>query len=195
MAPTGGAGATPPPGTGRTTISDLLERLRTRGWRLTPQRRVVAQVLEGDHVHLSAETVHALATELLPEVSLATVYNTLNELVAMGELLEITVSGGRKRYDPNVTRHHQHLVCVQCGELRDVLPAGEASLGLPRATRPTATGWSMSTSCSGASAPAAGTRPHPPRTWAPRPLPAPDPAPRSRRHERASGAGSAGGEA
>jgi Fe2+ or Zn2+ uptake regulation protein len=131
VAPTGGAGATPPPGTGRTTISDLLERLRTRGWRLTPQRRVVAKVLEGDHVHLSAETAHALATELLPEVSLATVYNTLNELVAMGEVDEVTVSGGPKRYDPNVTRHHQHLVCVQCGELRDVLPAGEESLGLP----------------------------------------------------------------
>lgn len=92
----------------------------------------MAQVLAGDHVHLSAESVHALATELLPEVSLATVYNTLNELVAMGEVNEVMVSGGPKRYDPNVTEHHQHLVCVQCGELRDVQPLGEADLRLPR---------------------------------------------------------------
>lgn len=96
---------------------------------MTPQRRVVAQVLEGEHVHLSAETVHARASELLPELSLATVYNTLNDLVAMGEVNEVAY-GGAKRYDPNVHGHHQHLVCVRCGELRDVEPQGEDGLRL-----------------------------------------------------------------
>lgn len=96
---------------------------------MTPQRRVVAQVLDGEHVHLSAETVHAQASELLPELSLATVYNTLKELVAMGEVNEVAY-GGAKRYDPNVTGHHQHLVCVRCGELRDVEPQGEDQLRL-----------------------------------------------------------------
>lgn len=38
----------------------MSERLRARGWRLTPQRRVVAEVRHGDHVHLSAEAVHGL---------------------------------------------------------------------------------------------------------------------------------------
>ncbi|MER6692640.1 transcriptional repressor, partial [Streptomyces minutiscleroticus] len=33
-------------------MSDLLERLRDRGWRMTAQRRVVAEVLDGEHVHL-----------------------------------------------------------------------------------------------------------------------------------------------
>ena len=37
-------------------MSDLLERLRGRGWRLTAQRRVVAEVLDGDHVHYTAVT-------------------------------------------------------------------------------------------------------------------------------------------
>lgn len=97
---------------------------------MTPQRRVVAEALAGDHVHLTADSVHALATELLPEVSRATVYNTLNELVAMGEVDEVTVSGGRRRYDPNVTDRHQHLVCVHCGDLRDVQPLGEDDLRL-----------------------------------------------------------------
>src|ERR687897_3894142 len=97
---------------GGRAISDLLERLRNRGWRLTPQRRVVAQVLAGDHVHLTAESVHALARELLPEVSLATVYNTLNELVAMGEVIPVDASPGPTRYDPNVDKSHHHLVCL-----------------------------------------------------------------------------------
>jgi Fur family ferric uptake transcriptional regulator len=103
---------------------DLLSRLRTRNWRLSPQRRVVAEVLVGDHVHFSAEEVHDLARERLPEISIATVYNTLNELVAMGELLEVDVVDGPKRYDPNVAAKHDHLVCDNCHAIRDVPRSG-----------------------------------------------------------------------
>lgn len=100
--------------------TDLLSRLRTGGWRLSPQRRVVAEVLVGDHVHLTAEEVHDLARARLPEISRATVYNTLNELVAMHELLEVDVVDGPKRYDPNVGQEHDHLVCESCHAIRDV---------------------------------------------------------------------------
>lgn len=102
------------------TGTPLLERLRRRGWRLTPQRAVIAEVLAGEHVHLTAEEILIAARERLPGVSVATVYNTLNELVELGELLELSPDDGRKRYDPNVTRRHQHLVCVDCGEILDV---------------------------------------------------------------------------
>jgi Fur family transcriptional regulator, stress-responsive regulator len=100
--------------------TDLLSRLRARDWRLSPQRRVVAEVLDGDHVHLTAEEVHDRARERLPEISRATVYNTLNELVAMAELLEVDVVDGPKRYDPNVGEAHDHLVCEGCHAIRDV---------------------------------------------------------------------------
>ncbi|MDX1621592.1 MAG: transcriptional repressor, partial [Nitriliruptorales bacterium] len=60
------------------------------------------------------------ARAVLPEVSLATVYNTLNELVDMGELLELPHADGRKRYDPNVAERHHHLVCIDCGTMLDV---------------------------------------------------------------------------
>lgn len=95
----------------------------------------MAEVLRGEHVHLTADAVHARARRRLPEISLATVYNTLNELVAMGEVNEVTSQAGPKRYDPNVERHHQHLACVRCGELRDVEPAGEDGLVLPEDQR------------------------------------------------------------
>ncbi|MEW2557033.1 Fur family transcriptional regulator [Streptomyces zhihengii] len=111
-------------------MSDLLERLRTRGWRVTAQRRVVAEVLDGDHVHLTADEVHARAVLRLPEISRATVYNTLGELVALGEVVEVSTDGRAKRYDPNAHRPHQHLVCSGCGIIRDVHPAGDALAGL-----------------------------------------------------------------
>ncbi len=101
-------------------MAPLVARLRDRGWRLTAQRRVIAEAMAGEHVHLAADEVFARAREALPEVSLATVYNTLNELVDMGELLEIPHADGRKRYDPNVDERHHHLICVDCGRMLDV---------------------------------------------------------------------------
>ncbi|MFJ5611347.1 Fur family transcriptional regulator [Streptomyces sp. NPDC093221] len=112
-------------------MSDLLERLRGRGWRMTSQRRVVAEVLDGDHVHLTADEVHARAAGRLPEISRATVYNTLGEMVALGEVIEVSTDGRAKRYDPNAHHAHQHLVCSRCGTIRDVHPTGAPLADLP----------------------------------------------------------------
>ncbi|MEV6047666.1 Fur family transcriptional regulator [Streptomyces xanthochromogenes] len=116
-------------------MSDLLERLRGRGWRMTSQRRVVAEVLAGDHVHLTADEVHGRAAQRLPEISRATVYNTLGELVSLGEVLEVSTDGRAKRYDPNAHQPHQHLVCSQCGTIRDVHPVGDPLDDLPAGER------------------------------------------------------------
>ncbi|MFI1978122.1 Fur family transcriptional regulator [Streptomyces wedmorensis] len=116
-------------------MSDLLERLRGRGWRMTSQRRVVAEVLDGEHVHLTADEVHARAARRLPQISRASVYNTLGELVALGEVAELSTHGRAKRYDPNAYRPHQHLVCSGCGLIRDVHPAGDPLAGLPAQER------------------------------------------------------------
>lgn len=111
-------------------MTALLERLRDRGWNLTAQRRAVAEALGGDHVHLTIEEIHARAADVLPEISRATVYNTVNEMCAMGEVSEISGDGRAKRYDPNADVDHQHLICDRCGAIYDVNPAGADALRL-----------------------------------------------------------------
>jgi Fur family transcriptional regulator, stress-responsive regulator len=115
-------------------VTDLLTRLRARGWRLTAQRRVIAEALVGEHVHLTADEVLAGARDALPEVGRATVYATLRELVELGELAEVSTDRGPVRYDPNVGEAHHHLVCRDCHRVLDVTPeppvlAAEASHG------------------------------------------------------------------
>jgi len=113
-------------------VSDLLARLRQQDWRLTAQRRTVAEVLSGEHVHLTADEVHARAVAVLPEISRATVYNTLSEMVALGEVREVQMGGRARRYDPNASASHHHLVCTTCGLIMDVPEAsGAAAAGLP----------------------------------------------------------------
>jgi Fur family ferric uptake transcriptional regulator len=102
---------------------------------MTSQRRVVAEVLDGDHTHLTADEVHARAAQRLPEISRATVYNTLGELVSLGEVIEVSTDGRAKRYDPNAHHPHQHLVCSNCGAIRDVHPAGDPLSDLPAEER------------------------------------------------------------
>ena len=116
-------------------VADLTARLQHRGWRITPQRRAVIDALAGQHVHLSAEQVHAGARRVVPEVSLATVYNTLNELVGMGEISEIRLADGTARFDPKVGPDHHHLVCERCGLTFDIEPRGVEDLTLPPAQR------------------------------------------------------------
>ncbi len=113
----------------------LLDRLRSCDWTMTSQRRVVAEVLSGEHVHLTADEVHALAVDRLPEISRATVYKTLGELVALGEIGEVMLGGRAKRYDPNPDTTHHHLLCDGCGRTLDVHPNGVDDLGLPKRHR------------------------------------------------------------
>lgn len=114
----------------------LLARLRRRGWRVTAQRRVVADALEGEHVHLTVDEVHHQARQLLPEVSLSTVYNTLNEMVRMGEVAEVRYGPGPSRYDPNAGRGaHHHLLCTACGAILDVPPDSVPAVELPAKDR------------------------------------------------------------
>ncbi|MGH7933718.1 MAG: Fur family transcriptional regulator, partial [Candidatus Binataceae bacterium] len=85
------------------------------------------------HVHLSADQIFARAAARLPELSRATVYNTLNELVTMGELLEVNFDGALRRYDPNALAAHHHQVCERCGAIRDVHPVNVTMLTMPKA--------------------------------------------------------------
>jgi Fe2+ or Zn2+ uptake regulation protein len=91
------------------TLSDapLSDRLRARGWRITPQRRAIPGALAGEQVHLGAEQVHAAARRTVSKVSPATVYKTLNELVRLAEVSEINWLMARpattQRSDPNIT--------------------------------------------------------------------------------------------
>jgi len=102
------------------TVDDLCARLRAHGHRVTPQRRAIIRVLlEDDGEHLAADQIFTRVRGLMPDTSHATVYNTLNELVRMGILVELDLGLGGRYYDINTT-DHAHLVCLKCGRIEDV---------------------------------------------------------------------------
>jgi Fur family transcriptional regulator, stress-responsive regulator len=102
------------------TVSELTARLRADGLRVTPQRRCIVGVLEGDTTHPTVEAVHERARMLVPAISLKTVYQTVHDLEALGEVRLLDVGTGAVRVDPNVEHDHHHLVCTVCGRVDDV---------------------------------------------------------------------------
>ena len=101
-----------------------IDRLKQAGLRPTRQRLALARLLfeTGDR-HTTAEQLHLEALDAKVGVSLATVYNTLNQFTEAGLLREVVVEPGRSYFDTNVSDHH-HFFLEGEGELQDI--PGEA---------------------------------------------------------------------
>lgn len=101
------------------SVDVLTEQFRAKGLKVTPQRQSIFRVLSSSTVHPTAEAVYAAVSAEMPTISLRTVYQTLNDLAAMGELNTLDVGTGSTRFDPNLEPHH-HLVCDDCGRIVDI---------------------------------------------------------------------------
>lgn len=112
-----------------TRAESLRQKLHDSGCRITPQRLCILRVLLESNTHPSAEEIYAQVRLVSPTTSLATIYKTLDTLRDMGEVLEIQPGDGRQHYDGIRPHFHPHVICTQCGEIRDV--EIEGLTGLP----------------------------------------------------------------
>src|SRR5437764_10451285 len=111
--------------------SRLNERLATRGFRFTPQREQVYEVLLGKRDHPTAEEVFLRTKQGMPDISMATVYNCLDALVKCRLVRQVSLERGAARFCPNM-QEHCHFYCDSCEGIFDVnLPDG-AGVSLPK---------------------------------------------------------------
>jgi Fe2+ or Zn2+ uptake regulation protein len=103
--------------------TELAEAFRAKGLKVTPQRQLLFTLLDGDTSHPTAEGLYTRASQLMPGISLRTVYTTLADLADMGELQSVALGSGAIRFDPNVDDHH-HGVCGTCGSVIDLYVEG-----------------------------------------------------------------------
>jgi Fur family iron response transcriptional regulator len=111
---------------------ELAERLRVAGLRPTRQRLALAAILfgAGDR-HVSAESLHREALAARIHVSLATVYNTLNQFKVAGLLREVAFEGDRTFFDTN-TSNHFHYDLEDTDQLVDIGATSLEVKGLPQ---------------------------------------------------------------
>jgi len=97
---------------------DLETLLRERGMRVTSQRVVVDRALRELDRHVTADELLDVVAERLPNVSLPTIYATLDLLEELGRVRRVQRAGATL-FDPRVAPHH-HLVCSACGSIEDL---------------------------------------------------------------------------
>jgi Fur family transcriptional regulator, ferric uptake regulator len=97
----------------------FIETLRSRGYRITPQREMIVEAIAHRGHHINAEEVFAQVQERTSAVNITTVYRTLELLVEQGLASRIDLGEGRVIYATYQHGAHIHLVCRQCGQVLD----------------------------------------------------------------------------
>src|SRR5437879_2095121 len=104
------------------SIEATKDSLRQRGVRLTRQRKILLDVIDGSGEHLDAEQLYQLAKEKDPKLNRVTVYRTLKMLKAGGLVDELDLmhhGGDQHYYETRLKQEHAHVICLRCGKVEE----------------------------------------------------------------------------
>ena len=105
-------------------LEAIVLKLRKKNVKVTPQRLSVIDFLSNNPIHPSAEKIYTEIKKNFPTISLATVYNTLEKLEEIGELIKLKVAKDNIiNYEYNLDPH-QHFYCKQCDQIYDIWGTG-----------------------------------------------------------------------
>ena len=100
-------------------LEQMTRKLREQGYKITPQRIAILEVLSVSEGHPTVEKVYEKVRANFPTTSLATVYKNITILKDLGEVLELGFSDDSNRYDGNKPYPHPHIVCKKCKRIID----------------------------------------------------------------------------
>jgi Fur family ferric uptake transcriptional regulator len=91
--------------------------LRAEGKRITPQRRLLLEIVRESRGHLDAGEIYRRARRSDPRISLSTVYRNLNLLKELGLIAEVHLDEEHHHYEAVEDTEHYHLICSGCGRV------------------------------------------------------------------------------
>ena len=104
-------------------MSNIEEKCKEKGVRLTDQRRVIARVISdskeryGSKDHPDVDELHKRVSLIDQKISIATVYRTVKLFEESGILVKHEFKGGKARYEQLKESHHDHLIDIKTGEI------------------------------------------------------------------------------
>ncbi|MFC2051309.1 Fur family transcriptional regulator [Chloroflexota bacterium] len=103
----------------RLTERELVAALRWHGHKLTPQRRVVVEVITYNQDHFTPADIYSKVHREHPNIGLITIYRTLEMLTELGLICGLHAGGTCRSYTTGAIGHHHHLICSNCGTVID----------------------------------------------------------------------------
>ena len=111
----------------RKTTAQWRTAFNSAGLRLTRQRLLICRELEGRYDHPDVDRLYRAVKPRMKQISVFTVYRTMNALENAGLAWRVATWRGHARYDANVETHG-HFLCEECGRIDD-LAAGDIGAG------------------------------------------------------------------
>ncbi|MCC5791202.1 MAG: ferric iron uptake transcriptional regulator [Legionellaceae bacterium] len=103
-------------------MEDESQQLKQAGLKITTPRLKVLQILEhSQEHHLSAEAIYKALLDKNEDVGLATVYRVLTQFETAGLVIRHNFEGNHAVYELCQGEHHDHLVCVKCGQVEEFI--------------------------------------------------------------------------
>ena len=101
-----------------------IDELKSTGLKATLPRLKILEIFQkGAQRHMTAEDVFRVLLEERSDIGLATVYRVLTQFEQAGILLRSHFESGKAVYELNEGKHHDHLVCLQCGRVEEFYDA------------------------------------------------------------------------
>jgi Fur family ferric uptake transcriptional regulator len=101
---------------------NIITKLRQRGYRITPQRKMIVEIIAHSERHISAERIFEELQGRTHAINIATVYRTLDMLWEEGFTRRSDLGKGWVVYAPFEHGPHVHLVCRRCNRVIDADP-------------------------------------------------------------------------
>tara|TARA_B100001059_G_scaffold122610_1_gene122539 strand:+ start:1100 stop:1525 length:426 start_codon:yes stop_codon:yes gene_type:complete len=104
-------------------MNSIEEKCKSKGVRLTDQRKVIAQVMADSKVrygakdHPDVDQLHKRISEIDSKISIATVYRTVKLFEEAGIVEKHDFKGGKARYEQSPDEHHDHLIDINSGDI------------------------------------------------------------------------------
>lgn len=101
-------------------LKEILDELKKRGYVLSMPRIAILRYVLKHRTHHTAESIYRTLKEEYPNLSIATVYNTLKLLSKEGFVRQLMIDESKVIYDSNADLH-PHFLCKVCGKVEDVM--------------------------------------------------------------------------
>jgi len=98
-------------------MNNIEEKCKTKGVRLTDQRRVIAEIMSNSNDHPDVDELHKRVNKINKKISIATVYRTVKLFEEFGIVEKHEFKGGKARYEESPDEHHDHLIDINSGEI------------------------------------------------------------------------------
>ena len=103
-------------------MEQYLEKLKTKGFKLTPRRKAIIELFLNGNCHLTPEEVWGDLQKQFDKCGFPGVYRNLESLAECGILIRIQQFDRKKHYGlcRSNEEHHHHIVCLKCGKVEEI---------------------------------------------------------------------------